>query len=92
MKIVESTGDGCSYPHSVAPIHFTVRVYGSVKVERWGRKEKRREGKRREGKSREEKEREEKKRGEKGREDKKEKERGGKRREEKGLLCALVEG
>ena len=41
MKIIESTGDGCSYPHSVAPIHFTVRVYGSVKVERLGTEEKR---------------------------------------------------
>ena len=63
VKIIESTGDGCSYPHSVAPIHFTVRIYGSVKVERWGteerRKEERREGKRRKEKRRKEKRREE---------------------------------
>ena len=58
VKIIESTGDGCSYPHSVAPIHFTVRVYGSVKVERWGTEEKGREGKRREGEEEKRRERE----------------------------------
>ena len=80
MKVVESTGDGCSYSHSVAPIHFTARVYGSVKVERLGTEEKGREGKRREEKRKRRRRRKEKRKRRRRRE---EEEREGKRREEK---------